>query len=144
MPVTASRALSDFASALRYEDLPAATVHAVKRMALDAVGCALAATTLGDGCKETVAVMTRLGGAAESTILGTGKKVAAHNAAFANGALVHALNYDCGGEPIGHMGVVCFVAPFAVAEAKANANNGSVSGRALIEMVGRDAARQVG
>ena len=47
--------------------------------------------------RETMAVMSRLAGPPESTILGLGTKVSPTNAAFANGALVHALNYD----PIG-------------------------------------------
>ena len=96
-------------------------------MVLDSLGTALAATTLGDGCRETVTVMRRLGGPAESTILGTRTKVAAPAAAFANGALVHALNYDPIGPDIGHLGVVCLAAPLAVAEAV-----GGVSGRDFI------------
>ena len=86
--------LADYAAALRYDDLPGEVVETIKRMTLDSLGCALAATTLGDGCAETMAVMRDLGGNADSTIVGLGAKVAAPNAAFANGALVHALNYD--------------------------------------------------
>ena len=87
-------ALSEFAAGLKFSDLPADVVANVKLMILDALGCAIAATTLGDGCREAMAVMRSLGGAQESTIIGTGDKVSAPNAAFANGALVHALNYD--------------------------------------------------
>src|SRR5262245_53264559 len=86
-------------------------------MVLDSLGCAIAATAVGDGCRETVAVMGALGGKPESTIFGLSTKVSAPNAAFANGALVHALNYDPIGSEIGHVGVVCLVAPLAVAEA---------------------------
>ena len=120
-------ALADFAASLEFDDLPAPVVAIVKRMILDALGTALAATTLGDGCAETLAVMGRLGGAPESTIFGLGTKVAAPNAAFANGALVHALNYDPIGSEIGHVGVVCLAAPLAVAEAV-----GGISGRDFI------------
>jgi 2-methylcitrate dehydratase PrpD len=110
-------ALAQFAATLKFGDLPAEAVANVKLMVLDALGCAIAATTLGDGCRESMAVMCRLGGAPESTIIGTADKVSAPNAAFANGALVHALNYDPIGGEIGHAGVVCLVAPLAMAEA---------------------------
>ena len=39
--------LIDFASKLRYEDLPANVVHEAKRRAIDAIGCAMGA--LSDG-----------------------------------------------------------------------------------------------
>ena len=122
-----TQALAEFAAELCYEDLPAPVVETVKHIILDSLGCALAATTLGDGCAESIAVMERLGGPADSTILGTAKKVAAPNAAFANGALVHALNYDPIGTNIGHVGVVSLAAPLAAAEAV-----GGQTGRDLI------------
>jgi 2-methylcitrate dehydratase PrpD len=114
---TPTVALAEFAAALKLGDLPADVVANVKLMILDALGCAIAATTLGDGCRETMAVMRSLGGKPESTIIGSADKVSAPNAAFANGALVHALNYDPIGAEIGHVGVVCLAAPLAMAEA---------------------------
>lgn len=122
-----TEALAAFAAALRFDDLPDAVITTVKHMILDSLGCALAATTLGDGCAESIAVMQRLGGPAEATILGTKTKIAATNAAFANGALVHALNYDPIGATIGHIGVICLAAPLAMAEAA-----GGRTGRDLI------------
>jgi len=89
-----TEALAAFAAMLRFDDLPSDAVMTIKRMVLDSLGTALAATTLGDGCAESMAVMERLGGPPEATILGTKTKIAATGAAFANGALVHALNYD--------------------------------------------------
>ena len=127
MVATPTIALSEFAAGLKFSDLPADVVANVKLMILDALGCAIAATTLGDGCRETMAVMRSLGGAPESTIIGTGDKVSAPNAAFANGALVHALNYDPIGGEIGHVGVVCLVAPLAMAEA-----SGRISGAEFV------------
>jgi 2-methylcitrate dehydratase PrpD len=104
-------------------------VVSAKRIILDSLGCAIAATTLGDACAETLGVMESLGGMPESTILGSGAKVAAPNAAFANGALVHALNYDPNGAGHGHMGCVAFAAPLAAAEAN------RLSGRDFIASV---------
>jgi 2-methylcitrate dehydratase PrpD len=122
-----THALAEFAAALTYYDLPSEIVATTKQMILDCLGTALAATTLGDGCRESMAVMQDLGGKPESTILGLGAKVAAPNAAFANGALVHALNYDPIGRGVGHLGVVCLAAPLAMAEAV-----GGISGRQFI------------
>ena len=115
MTASPTIALTEFAASLRFDALPADVVANVKRMILDSLGCAIAATALGDGCRETIAVMSGLGGKPESTIVGLAVKVAAPNAAFANGALVHALNYDPIGSEIGHVGVVCLAAPLAMA-----------------------------
>ena len=111
--------LARFAAELTFDDLPPEAVAIAKLLTLDALGCALAATTLGEGCAEVVAVMEHWGGPPESTIIGRDTKVSAANAAFANGALVHALNYDAIGPAVGHTGVVCFAAPFAMAQARA-------------------------
>ena len=120
-------ALAEFAASVRYDDLPAPVVATLKRMVLDTLGVSLAATTLGPGCRETVAVMRDLGGTPESTIFCHAPKVAAPNAAFANGALAHALNFDPIGADVGHLGVVCLAAPLAAAEAA-----GGVSGKAFL------------
>jgi 2-methylcitrate dehydratase PrpD len=117
MTATPTHALAEFSAELGFEDLPDDIVATLKLMILDTLGCAIAATTLGDGCRETVAVMRSLGGRPESTIIGFVDKVSAPHAAFANGALVHALNYDPISEQIGHVGVVCLVPSLAMAEA---------------------------
>lgn len=114
-----TRRLARFAAELRYADLPPEAVTTAKRLTLDTLGTALAATTLGEGAREVVAVMSAFGGPPESTILGTDVKVAAPHAAFANGALAHALNYDAVGNAAGHTGVVCLATPLAVAESLA-------------------------
>jgi 2-methylcitrate dehydratase PrpD len=116
---TLTRELARFAASLTFEQLPGAVVSMAKQLTLDTLGTTLAASTLGAGCAEVVDVMARLGGPAESSIFGRTAKVAASNAAFANGALAHALNYDAVGAATGHTGVVCFAAPFALAEAAA-------------------------
>jgi 2-methylcitrate dehydratase PrpD len=126
-----THALAAFAASLRFDDIPDVIVKLTKRMILDSMGAAIAASTLGPGCAESMTVMRDLGGPEESTILGIGGKVAAPNAAFANGALVHALNYDPAGSETGHLGVVCLVAPLAMAEA-VSFNGNSVSGRAFL------------
>ena len=118
MSIGVTRQLAQFCATLAYEDLPAPVVAQVKRIVLDSLGTALAATTLGAGCREVVALMRSLGGKPESTILGTNAKVGAAHAAFANGALTHALNYDPIGPEVGHVGVACLPAVLAVAESR--------------------------
>jgi 2-methylcitrate dehydratase PrpD len=128
--LTLTRQLAAFAAGVAYDDLPAGVVVLAKQLILDTLGTALAATTLGAGCREVVDVMTALGGTPESAIIGHGVRVAAPNAALANGTLAHALNYDAIGKETGHIGAVAVTAPLALADARA-----PVSGRRLIEAV---------
>jgi 2-methylcitrate dehydratase PrpD len=122
-----TRRLAEFSAGLTWEALPGDVRLKVKHLILDSLGATLAATTLGAGCRESVEVMRNLGGAPESTIFGCADKVAAPHAAFANGALGHALNYDPIGADVGHVGVVCLAAPLAMAEAA-----GAISGRRFL------------
>ena len=126
----ATKALAAFSSTLRFDQIPADVIPTAKRLVLDSFGCALAATTLGDACPEVIKVLGTAGDRAESAILGTSVRVSAQNAAFANGGLVHALNYDAYAEGIGHLGVVSLAAPLAAAEAR-----GQVSGREFLTAV---------
>ncbi|MDE2765699.1 MAG: MmgE/PrpD family protein, partial [Chloroflexota bacterium] len=115
-PMGLTRRLAAFAAGLRYEDLPPEVADAVKRIALDTVGTALAATALGDGCAEASAVARGAGGAAEASLIGYGVKAPALTAAFVNGATSHALNYDPLGGSGGHLGVSTLPSTLAAAE----------------------------
>ena len=108
--------LCNYAANLRYDDLPPEVVSTAKRLVLDSLGAALAGTTMGDGCRETLAVVRASGGVPESSILGTSERTSAVMAALANGATVHALNYDAIGARGGHPGAFGLTAPLAVAE----------------------------
>ena len=77
-----------------YEDLPDKAVAMTKMSFLDALGVTLAAGGLCDECSAFVEVALESGGNEESTILGFGKRVPAHMAAFANGAMAHALDFE--------------------------------------------------
>ncbi len=124
--------IADFAASLRLEDIPAEIATHVKWLLLDTLGVSLAATTLGSGCPEVMAVMRRLGGKPEATILGYPDKLSAPYAAFANGALAHALNYDPIGSRVGHVGVACLAAPFAIAEAMGVVSGGQFLAAATV------------
>lgn len=110
-----TRRLAQYAASVSYEHLPAPVVSTLKRLVLDTLGTTLAANTLGAGCREVVEAARGAGGAPEGTLLGFGDKMPAALAAFANGAMAHALNYDAIGPEGGHLGVI-LAAPFAVAE----------------------------
>jgi 2-methylcitrate dehydratase PrpD len=116
----ATTSLAGFTSGLEFSALPPLTVATLKDMVLDSIGVAFAATTLGAGCSEVVEV-ARAAGAGSSSILGYPDMATMQMAALANGALVHALNFDSGGT--GHLGSLV-PAPLAVAE-----GIGGVSGR---------------
>lgn len=102
-------------------------VAVLKGLLLDTLGSSLAASTLGDCCAQVAAVVRSDPGAPEATLLGYGDRVSVLQAAFANGALAHALNFDALGGAGGHIGVAAVVAPLAMAERK-----GSVGGREFL------------
>jgi 2-methylcitrate dehydratase PrpD len=85
--------LANFAVETNWEDLDSALTRDVKHLLLDALGCALAAVTTDKG-KMTIALARRLGGPAESSIVGMGEKVSCNTAALANGELTGTLDYD--------------------------------------------------
>jgi 2-methylcitrate dehydratase PrpD len=90
----ATAALSRFASGLDGATLPGGVVDVLERQVLDTLGAMLAASGIGEGCPEIVELVTRQGGTPEATVVGTAVRVPATAAAFANGALAHALDFD--------------------------------------------------
>jgi 2-methylcitrate dehydratase PrpD len=122
--------LSAFAARLQFSDLPAVTVDITKALVLDCIGTSLAASGIGPGCEESVAVARSMGASLDASIIGYPGKVSASAAAFANGALVHALNFDPYGPEVGHIGVASFAAPLAMAEAV-----GGISGKEFLTAV---------
>ncbi len=88
-----SRQMAEFAHDLRYEDIPAPAVHEAKRFLLDSVGCALAAVGNED-MRAMHRFTERLGGVEEATVIGSGLRTNAANAALMNCLLVRALDYN--------------------------------------------------
>jgi 2-methylcitrate dehydratase PrpD len=78
----------------RYENLSAVTTHSTKRALLDGVGVMLAASGLSGDVQPFVAMARSMSGAGESSILGSWERVSASAAAFANGAMAHALDFE--------------------------------------------------
>ncbi len=86
-----------YALAIDQEPLPADVVHQAKRCVLDALGCAIGALE-APGRELMEAVVAEIGGPAEATIIGSGRRTTALNASLVNSLLVRFLDFnDVGG-----------------------------------------------
>lgn len=85
--------LLDFVTGTNFEDLTAEVVHEAKRIVLDSVGVGIAALKTDKG-RYAMTLAKRFGGPPESAILGTKDRISCGSAAFANGELINALDYD--------------------------------------------------
>jgi len=88
-----SRKMAEFTDSLRYDEIPQNAIYEAKRFLLDSVGCALAATQNED-MQAMYRFTEKLGGTPEATVIGTGSKTNAPNAALMNGLLIRALDYN--------------------------------------------------
>ena len=88
-----SREMAEFTNGLLYDDIPQEAIYEAKRFMLDSIGCALAATQ-NDDMQAMYRFTEKLGGTAEATVIGTGAKTNAPNAALMNGLLIRALDYN--------------------------------------------------
>jgi 2-methylcitrate dehydratase PrpD len=101
----------------RFEDIPATSIAASKRVVLDATGVMLAASGLSPEIRPFVNV-ARSGGNGPSTILGFGDSVPAPMAALANGAMAHALDFEDAFDPAPcHPNAATIPAAIAIAQA---------------------------
>jgi len=88
-----TKELLDFVIGTDFEHLAPEVVHESKRIFLDSIGVAIAALKTDKG-QYAMALAKRFGGPPESAILGTKDRISCANAAFANGELINALDYD--------------------------------------------------
>lgn len=86
-------ALSEFVASARYEDLPDSTIENAKLAILDTVACAIAASRFRVG---TIMVdhVRDFGGPGQSSAWAGGYTTSAPMAAYVNGHLANALDYD--------------------------------------------------
>jgi 2-methylcitrate dehydratase PrpD len=108
--------LGNFAATLSLKDVPDNARRVMKNVILDALACAFAAARLDPSCGVMSSVSTSSFGGGVCTNLFDGSATSVQGAAFINGALVHALNFDAIGTRTGHTGVACIAAPLAFAE----------------------------
>lgn len=138
MTTATSQMIAGFASTLRYEDLPADIVHEAKRLIMDTVGCGLGGYAVEKG-QMAVRLAVRQSGAPEATILGQRGKVPAALAAFANGDLMNALDWNALLPP-------SHVPPYVIAPVLALAEARHKSGKDLITaaVAGMEVAGRIG
>jgi 2-methylcitrate dehydratase PrpD len=125
--VTGARRLARFVAGLRLDAIPARVVDRTVLLTLDTLGNALAAAGEDFG-RAALDTAERLGGVAESALLGRAARVAAANAVLANATLAHGLDFDDTREDaIVHTSCVAVTTALALAEAA------GAPGRAMLE-----------
>ncbi len=109
--------LVDILRATRVEDLPAAALDIARQVCLDGLGVMIAGAgePLGLG-RITFDYTRRLGGPEEASVIAGGFKTSAFNAAYANGTLGHALDFDNTWWPLNHPTSPTLPAILALAE----------------------------
>lgn len=88
-----SEQLAAFCRAVSWEALPPRVQERARLHALDTLGLALASHTQ-DYAAPALAGITAAAGSGECSVIGTGLRLAARDAALANGLLMHGLDYD--------------------------------------------------
>jgi 2-methylcitrate dehydratase PrpD len=111
---------SDLAEILvetRFQDLPDRAIEVATQVCLDGIGVMVAGTRepLGIG-RITTEYVKSMGGTPESSVLASGFKTSALNAAYANGTLCHALDFDNTWPPLNHPTSPVLPAILALAE----------------------------
>jgi 2-methylcitrate dehydratase PrpD len=127
---TAASTLASYASALRFEDIPATVLRRAKDCVIDTVGAAVYGNAAPAG--RIIVQYVRNGQGGRSHILGLGgASVGAEQAALANGVLAHALELDSLRQPGAgvHPGAVLVPAALAIAQEE------GLGGRALLTAV---------
>jgi 2-methylcitrate dehydratase PrpD len=109
--------------------VPADVRRIVALHLLDALGVGIAASSLPEG-ESVVAAARALGARPEATVLGAADRLPAASAALANGALIHALEYDDT-----HIGSVVHASAVVVPAALAAAELAGASGAACSDAI---------
>jgi aconitate decarboxylase len=128
MSATLTGRFVDCILSVRYDRLPAEVIDISKQVVLDGLAVTLAGATepLGIGRIATEYVKEQ-GGAPEASVIAGGFKTSATNAAFANGCMAHALDFDNTWSPLNHPTSPTLPAMLALAE------RDHLGGRKIIE-----------
>ncbi len=112
---------------IKYEDIPDNVIEIVKCEIIDSLAAALGGSS-ADGIKPLLDVIDEWGGNQQSTIIASGIRCPAPDAALVNGTLIHALDYDDGcPATLVHIGCTAVSAAFSAAE-----RVGGVTGKEFI------------
>jgi 2-methylcitrate dehydratase PrpD len=117
---------ANFSSGLRVETLPPHVVQAAKTNLFDTLSCAIAGVS-APGVGEVADLVRRWGGSGEAALWMSQDRVPAHHAAWINGMMAHARDYDDTHDAaVLHAGVSVVPAALAAAELKGNATGADV------------------
>ena len=129
-----SEQLAGWAAGVRFDDLPTEVVEHTRLRILDVIGLALAGhdTPFGTSVREAVTALEPIGPA---HVVGSGAATSVTGAAFANGALSQALEFDdTHNRSVVHMSSPAVAAALALAES-ASASGRPVDGRDLVTAI---------
>ncbi|HEV7390684.1 MAG TPA: MmgE/PrpD family protein, partial [Burkholderiales bacterium] len=103
--------------AIRYDALPKEAIAVAKQVTLDGLAVTLAGSTepLGVG-RISIDYVKAMGGAPQASVIAGGFKTSMLNAAYANGTMAHALDFDNTWYPLNHPTSPTLPAILAIAE----------------------------
>jgi len=117
--------ISRFAERISYDELPDAVVEQTKRLVLDSIGCAIGGVITEKG-KIGITFGENLCQTGDTTILGHARNAHPFSAAFANGELMNALDYESLLSPPEHL------TPYVMPACMTSGEMNNVSGKELI------------
>ena len=120
----------DCIDAVRYDTLPPAAIDMARQVTLDGIAVILAGSTepLGVG-RISIAYARETGGNPQASVITGGFKTSMANAAYANGTMAHALDFDNTWYPLNHPTSPTLPTIMALAE------NYNFSGKQIIEAI---------
>lgn len=111
-----TKRMVDFILNTNYEDIPEEAIVTAKGRILDSIGCAIAGTTEETG-KIVKQFLLDNGGNEQATVINSAIKTSMTTAAFANGILMHAMDFDDNSMPaMAHTTTCVLPAVLAVGE----------------------------
>src|SRR5258708_6492633 len=114
---TITEAFVEKVRAIDYASLSNEAIEMSKQVALDGIGVTLAGATepLGIG-RISTAYVAQMGGLPQATVIAGGFKTSMQEAAYANGTMAHALDWDNNFSPFQHPTSPTLPAILAIAE----------------------------
>ena len=133
-----TRELATFVANARYEDLSPAATHAAKTSLLNILGNCIAGNRTHIGALHVEMAKDMGGGRSQATIIGDGSRVSTPVAAFVNGNLGFALDYEDTVKYVTHPGHITTASGLAVAQLQGSSGRDLILAMALgYEIVAR-------
>ena len=111
-----TRAIAQFVSGLKYEDIPAAVIDRIKLLILDSLGCALYGANL-EWSRILRATLGKIDSTKACGVWGTSEQLSAPHAALVNGTLIQSFELDdVHRQGVLHVGAVTLPPLLAVTE----------------------------